>query len=192
MTLTSVVAVVAAAVIALPVAAAPTTYKVDSDHTYPSFEADHMGISIWRGKMNRTEGSVIYDKAAGSGSVEVRIDMASVDFGQQQLSAWARSKEFFNTDSNPYATFKGQFAEVVNRVPTRLDGELSMNGVTKPVTLKINSLKCIAHPVFKRDVCGADAIGTFNRDDFGLSAGKDYGFKMDVALRIQIEALQVP
>jgi polyisoprenoid-binding protein YceI len=192
MNLTSVLAVATAAAFAFPVAAAPVTYKVDPDHTYPSFEADHMGISVWRGKMNKTEGSVIYDKADGSGSVEVKIDMASIDFGQRQLSAWARSKEFFDIDSHPYATFKGRFAEIVNRTPSKLDGELTLNGITKPVTLKINSLKCIAHPIFKRELCGADAVGTFNRDEFGLSAGKEYGFKMDVALRIQVEALQVP
>jgi polyisoprenoid-binding protein YceI len=192
MNITSVLAVATAAAFALPVVAAPVTYKVDPDHTYPSFEADHMGISVWRGKMNKTEGAVIYDKADGSGSVEVQIDMASIDFGQRQLNGWARGKEFFDTDSRPYATFKGRFTEIVNRVPTRLDGELSLNGITKPVTLKINSLKCTVHPIVKRELCGADAVGTFNRDEFGLSAGKDYGFKMEVTLRIQAEALQAP
>ena len=70
-------------------------------------------------------------------------------------------------------------------------GELTLHGVTRPVVLKINTLKCIPHPVFKRELCGADALGTFSRDDFGLDAGKDYGFNMDVTLRIQVEALQV-
>jgi polyisoprenoid-binding protein YceI len=187
-----VLAVAAAAAFALQVAAAPVTYQVDPDHTYPSFEADHMGISVWRGKMNKTEGSVSYDKADGSGSVEVKIDMASIDFGQRQLNGWARGKDFFDTDSHPYATFKGRFAEIVNRTPTKLDGELTLNGIAKPVTLKINSLKCTVHPIVKRELCGADAVGTFNRDEFGLSAGKEYGFKMDVTLRIQVEALQAP
>jgi polyisoprenoid-binding protein YceI len=188
--ITSVFVVATATGFAFPVVAAPLTYKVDPDHTYPSFEADHMGISVWRGKMNKTEGSVVYDKAEGSGSVEVKIDMTSIDFGQRQLNGWARGKEFFDTDSHPYATFKGRFAEVVNRTPNRLDGELTLNGIAKPVTLKINSLKCTVHPIIKRELCGADAVGTFNRDEFGLSAGKDYGFKMDVTLRIQVEALE--
>jgi polyisoprenoid-binding protein YceI len=64
-----------------------------------------------------------------------------------------------------------------------------LHGATKPMTLKIGLLKCIPHPIAKRELCGADASGSFNRDDFGLSAGKDYGFKMNVDLRIQVEAL---
>jgi polyisoprenoid-binding protein YceI len=80
----------------------------------------------------------------------------------------------------------------VNGVPTQLVGELTMHGVTRPLTLTINALKCIPHPMLKRDTCGADAVGSFNRDDFGLGAGKAYGFKMDVELRIQVEAIAQP
>jgi polyisoprenoid-binding protein YceI len=69
-------------------------------------------------------------------------------------------------------------------------GDLTLHGVTKPVVLKINLFKCIPHPILKRELCGADASGTFNRDDFGLDVGKPYGFKMDVALRIQMEAIE--
>jgi polyisoprenoid-binding protein YceI len=78
---------------------------------------------------------------------------------------------------------------VQNGVPTRVDGELNFHGVTKPVTLKLDRFKCIPHPMLKRDYCGADALVTIKRDEFGLAAGKDYGFSMDVALRIQVEAI---
>jgi len=71
-----------------------------------------------------------------------------------------------------------------------VDGQLTLNGVTKPVVLQIKSFKCMPHPMFKREVCGADALGVFKRDAFGLGAGKDYGFSMDVTLRVQVEALQ--
>jgi len=90
---------------------------------------------------------------------------------------------------NPKAVYKGKFDAVANGVPTQVTGELTMRGVTKPVNLKVNLLKCIPHPMLKRDYCGADAVGSFNRDEFGLGAGKDWGFKMDVALRIQAEAI---
>jgi polyisoprenoid-binding protein YceI len=66
---------------------------------------------------------------------------------------------------------------------------LTLHGVTRPVTLKLALFKCIMHPMLKRELCGADAMGTIRRDEFGLTAGKDYGFKMDVALRIQVEAV---
>jgi polyisoprenoid-binding protein YceI len=179
----------AAGVIATKSEAAPVTYKIDPAHTFPSFEADHMGISVWRGKMNKNSGTVVYDKETGAGTVDITVDLSSIDFGQDQLNTWARGKEFFDVKKNPKAVYKGKFDAVANGVPTQVTGELTMRGVTKPMNLKLNLLKCIPHPMFKRDYCGADAVGSFNRDEFGLTAGKDWGFKMDVALRIQVEAL---
>jgi polyisoprenoid-binding protein YceI len=176
----------------LSATAAPTTYVIDPMHTYPSFEADHMGISVWRGKLNKNSGKVVYDKATGAGTVEVTTDLSSIDFGLDALAKWARGKDFFDVAKYPRATFKGQLESPVNGVPTKLVGELTLHGVTRPLTLDVKSLKCVPHPMLKRDYCGADAVGTFNRDEFGLSAGKDYGFKMDVDLRIQVEALAQP
>jgi polyisoprenoid-binding protein YceI len=170
-------------------AAAPTTYAIDPAHTFPSFEADHMGISVWRGKLNKSSGKVVYDKAAGTGTVEITTELASIDFGMDALAAWARGKDFFDVKKHPRAVFKGQLQAPVNGVPTQLVGELTMHGVTRPLTLTIQSLKCIPHPMLKRDYCGADASGSFNRDEFGLAAGKEYGFKMNVDLRIQAEAI---
>lgn len=178
------------AAVSIPAIAATAEYKIDPDHTYPSFEADHMGVSVWRGKLNKTTGTVKLDKAAGKGDVDITIDLDSIDFGQDKLSEWARSKDFFDTAKFPQAIYKGKLAGFVNGAPTRVDGTLTLHGVTKPVVLKINSFKCMPHPMVKRDLCGADALATFNRGDFGLVAGKDWGFKMDVTLRIQVEALQ--
>ena len=169
--------------------AAPVTYDIDPAHTYPSFEADHMGMSYWRGKLNKNSGTIVYDKATGGGSVDVLMDLASIDFGLDAMNAWAKGDKFFNVEKNPTATFKGRFDGGANGVPARVIGELTLNGKTKPMTLTVNQLKCMPHPMFKRDFCGADASGTFNREDFGLGAGKDWGFKMDVNLRIQVEAV---
>jgi polyisoprenoid-binding protein YceI len=177
---------------AIAAGAAPASYAIDPTHTFPSFEADHMGISVWRGKFNRSRGKVLYDKSAGTGSVEIVTELGSVDFGMDALSAWARGKDFFDVKKHPRAVFKGQLQSPVNGVPTQLVGELTLHGVTRPLTLTIHSLKCIVHPMLKRDYCGADAGGSFNRDDFGLGAGKDYGFGMNVDLRIQVEAIAMP
>ena len=155
-----------------------------------SFEADHMGISIWRGKFNKTEGQVTLDKVAGRGTVDVTIDLTSIDFGHDKLNRWATSPEFFDTAQYPYATYSGRLEGFVEGVPSRVVGDLTLHGVTRPVALKINSFKCIPHPLLKRELCGADALGTFNRHEFGLDAGKPYGFRMDVTLRIQVEAVQ--
>jgi polyisoprenoid-binding protein YceI len=170
--------------------AAATTYRIDPDHTYPSFEADHMGgLSVWRGKFNHTRGTVTLDKAAGLGTVDVTVDMTSADFGQEQLNKGAQGKDLFETAKYPQARYTGKLVDFVNGAPTRVTGKLTLHGVTHPLDLKIDSFKCMQHPVFKREVCGADALATFRRDTFGIDAGKDYGFGMNVTLRIQVEAI---
>lgn len=170
--------------------AKPVTYNIDPTHTFPSFEADHMGVSVWRGKFNKTTGKVVLDKEAGAGTLEVAVDANSVDFGLDIMNDKARSAELFDTAKYPQAHYKGKLDAFVNGAPTQVVGELTLHGVTKPLTLKINSFKCIPHPMLKLDLCGADAQASFNRDDFGIDAGKPYGFRMDVTLRIQVEALQ--
>lgn len=171
-------------------AAAPVSYTIDPDHTYPSFEADHMGgLSTWRGKFDRTHGTVSLDRAAGSGHVDIRVDLSSVDFGQARLNAYAKGDQLFDVTRHPQATYSGELAGFSGGVPSRVVGNLSLHGVTRPLELKIDAFKCMPHPMLKREVCGADALATFERDDFGLDAGKTYGFSMAVTLRIQVEAI---
>jgi polyisoprenoid-binding protein YceI len=179
-----------AGVAAGAVHAAPANYTIDPSHTYPSFEADHMGISVWRGKVNSNTGTVLLDKEAGYGIVDVNIDLASIDFGQDALNKWARGADFFDLGKYPKAGYKGKLTSFASGVPTEAVGELTLHGVTKPLTLKISAFKCIQHPMLKRELCGADAYAVFKRDQYGLSAGKDYGFNMDVNLRIQVEAIK--
>lgn len=170
--------------------AAPTTYQIEPSHTYPSFEADHMGgLSVWRGKFNKTSGSVTLDKMAQQGSVDITVDIDSIDYGFDLMNTKAKSEELFDAAKYPTATYKGKLAGFKKGTPTKVVGDLTLRGITKPVQLKILSFKCMPHPMVKREVCGADAIATFKRDDFGMAAGKDWGFKMDVTLRIQVEAL---
>lgn len=168
-------------------------YQLDPDHTYPSFEADHLGgLSVWRGKFNHSRGTVTLDKAAGTGTVKVVVDMTSADFGQDQLNEKAQGAELFDTAQYPQAVYAGRLAGFVDGKPTRVDGTLTLHGVTRPLTLKIDSFKCMPHPLLKRELCGADALATFQRDAFGMDAGKAYGFDMTVTLRIQVEAIAVP
>jgi len=170
--------------------AAADTYKIDATHTYPSFEADHFGgLSVWRGKFNKTEGSVTYDKAAKAGNVDLTIDTNSIDFGNDKLNEHAKGGEMFDTAKFPTATYKGKLV-FKGDAPATVDGQLTLHGVTKPVTLTINKFKCMVNPMTKKEVCGADASGTFKRSDFGVSYGESYGFNMDVKLAIQVEAVK--
>ena len=175
---------------AATVNAAEAHYTIDPTHTYPSFEADHFGVSMWRGKMNHSSGTVTLDRDAHSGTVKIAIELGSIDFGLAALNTWAVGTEFFNTAQYPQATYVGRFTQFNGNVPTQVDGELTLHGVTRPVSLTINSFACKPHPMLKREWCGADAFATFQRDQFGLTAGKDYGFKMDVTLRIQVEGVK--
>jgi polyisoprenoid-binding protein YceI len=177
-----------AALIGSSAFAAPVTYTLDPSHTYPSFEADHFGgLSVWRGKFDTTSGKVVYDKDAKAGSIEVTVDMSSVDFGMPKLNEHAKSAELFDIAKYPTAVYSGKFSKFSGESPTEAQGTLTMHGVTKPVTLTINSFKCIMNPMSKKQVCGADASATFNRSDFGVNFGDKYGFKQEVKLQIQVE-----
>ena len=169
--------------------AAPASYKIDSRHTYPSFEADHMGgLSVWRGKFRNTAGTVQLDTAARSGAIDITVDTTSIDFGYDKLNVLAKSADMFDVEKFPTATYKGTFSAFKGNVPTEISGELTLHGVTKPVKLVIGSFMCKPHPSTKIETCGADASAVLDRADFGIDYGKDYGFSMKVQLAIQVEA----
>ncbi|HMN46217.1 MAG TPA: YceI family protein [Povalibacter sp.] len=171
--------------------AAPVTYDIDPTHTYPSFEADHMGgLSVWRGKLNSSSGTVTYDKEGKTGTVDIRIDVTSIDFGNDKLNEHAKGPDIFDVAKFPTATYKGKLAGFKNGAPTEVDGTLELHGVTKPVKLKIDSFLCKPNPMNKKETCGADASATLNREDFGVSYGKAFGFKQEVKLQIQVEAVK--
>ena len=171
--------------------AAPVTYQVDPNHTFPSFEADHFnGLSIWRGKFDKSSGTIVLDKDKGSGTVDVTVDAASIDFGHAKLNEHAKSPEMFDVAKFPTATYKGTLGKFKDGAPTEVLGELTLHGVTKAVNLTINQFKCIINPMSKKEVCGADASGTFNRSDFGISYGDKFGFKQEVKLQIQVEGVR--
>ncbi len=178
-----------AAALSIPAMAAPVTYQLDPSHTYPSFETDHFGgLSVWRGKFDTSSGTVTIDRAAHTGSVEVTTKIASIHTGSAKLDEHVQTPDFFDAAKYPDATFKGTLKFDGDK-PVAAVGNLTLHGVTKPLTLKIDSFKCMQHPMLKREVCGVDAAGEFNRDDFGLDYGKAYGFKMQTKLLITAEGV---
>ena len=173
--------------------AAPVTYQVDPGHTYPSFEADHFGgMSVWRGKFDSSSGTIVLDKDAGTGTVEITVDTASIDFGNPKLNEHAKSAEMFDVLKYPTAVYKGTLTGFKNGAPTEVHGELTLHGVTKPLNLTINSFVCKMTPMSKKERCGADASATFSRADYGITFGDKYGFNMQVKLAIQVEAAPAP
>ena len=168
--------------------AEPATYTLDPDHTHPSFEVDHLGgLSVWRGTFKATHGNAVLDRAVGFGTVDVTIDTGSIDFGMDALNKHVASADMLDASQYPTATYHGQLGGWHDGVPSTVTGQLTLHGVTKPVNLQIDSFKCIMHPIKKVEVCGADAVGTFNRAEFGVDYGQKLGFRQEVALRIQVE-----
>lgn len=170
---------------------AADTYQLDPTHTYPSFEADHMGgVSTWRGKFTKSSGTVTLDRAAKTGTVDVTVDTSSIQTGNTKLDEHLRSGDFFDVAKYPTATFKGTAIKFDGDTPVAVDGQFTLKGVTKPLNLKIDSFKCIQHPVLKREVCGVEATGEFSRADYGMDFGTKYGFSMKTVLHIQAEGIK--
>jgi len=168
--------------------AAPVTYVLDPSHTYPSFEADHFGgVSVWRGKFDTSSGKVVFDEAAKSGTIDVTVDIASINFGNPKLNEHAKSPEIFDAAKFPTATYSGKFTKFEGDKPTEAEGTFTLHGVSKPLKLKINSFKCFNNPMSKKQVCGADASAPLDRADYGVNYGQAYGFKQEVKLQIQVE-----
>lgn len=183
-------------------AATPVHYTVDPDHTYPSFAADHMGLSTWRGKFDHSSGTITLDRAKHTGTVYIVTKVDSINFGNPVLKQTVLKAvfppplcetqcAFFDAAKYPTAVYDGTLTDFVNGAPTRVIGKLTLHGVTRPVDLKIEHFKCIPDFVAKpRERCGAEASATFDRAEFGIDAGKSFGMDMQVSMQIQVEAVQ--
>ena len=166
----------------------PVTYNIDSSHTYPAFEADHQGgLSVWRGKINQSSGTVVLDKEAETGAIDVVLEMASIDFGHDRMNQMA-TESILHVDEFPTANYQGSLINFEGGAPTGVEGTLTLRGVSRPVNLAVNSFKCQPHFMNGREVCGADAEATINRADFGVDYDLDLGFFPEVKLLITVEA----
>jgi polyisoprenoid-binding protein YceI len=173
--------------------AAVDTYVVDSSHTFPSFEADHMGgLSLWRGQFEKTKGFLTLDRVNKTGTVDIEIDANSLDFGHGKMNEHAKNSDMFDVGTYPTITYKASKIRFEGDKPVEVLGNLTLKGITKPVPLKIKMFKCIMHPMKKAEVCGADAEANFKRTDFNLGYGVDRGFFPDVKVLIMIEAVKQP
>ena len=170
--------------------ASAQVYNVEPGHTYPSFEADHMGLSFWRGKFTKSSGKIVLDRGSKTGgSLEIAIDAGTVDFGHAKMNEKARGEEMFNVARYPTITYKSTALKFDGDKLVGVDGEMTLLGITKPMPLTITHFKCVIHPLLKREVCGADAHGRFDRSDFGMNIGLPR-FSPEIKLAIQVEAVK--
>ena len=184
-------ATVLALVCGIPVAAvaAPETYTIDSGHTFPRFSYSHMGLSTQLSRFSKTTGTVILDKTNKTGSVDVVIDMKSVDTGLAAFNGHIQGEDFLDTAKYPTATFKSTKVVFDGDKPSAIEGDLTIKDVTKPVTLKVASYVNTLQPMLKREAIGADASTVIKRSDF--RAGKYAPNVGDaVTISIAIEAIK--
>lgn len=184
----SLAAVVLSSSLALPAFAADS-YTADPAHTYPSFEISHLGFSTSRGTFEKTSGKITLDTAAKSGTIDVTIDTASLHTGWQKRDDHLKSEEFFNVGKFPTMTYKSSKLRFEGDSLVGADGELTILGVTKPVSLAISGFKCANHPMTKKPMCGANAAATIKRSEFGMSTYVP-AIGDEVKIEIQIEALK--
>jgi polyisoprenoid-binding protein YceI len=169
-------------------AAAEETYTIDPVHSQPIFEVRHMGFSLQRGSFGKATGKVTLDRAAKKGSIDVTIDTTSIKTIDPRLDTHAKSEDFFNVAKYPTMTFKSSNLIFEGDRVVGLDGELTLIGVTKPVTLKVANEVCGEHPINKRPMCGAEATTTIKRSEWGMKYGIPKAVSDEVKITIPIEA----
>ena len=182
--------VIAAALAAAAGFAHANPYSVDPTHTFVTFEASHFGTSTLRGRFDRKEGTVSFDRAARTGKAEITIDLASVSTGIGALDGHLKGKDFFNVADHPTARFVGDRFSFDGDKVSEVAGTLTLLGKTLPVTLKATNFNCYTNPLFRREVCGGDFETTIARSQWGMSHGLGLGLPDTIRLLVQVEAVR--
>ena len=162
----------------LGAAAAPESYTIDPYHTFPHFEVNHLGMSNMRGQFDKTTGKFTIDHAAKTGSLDLTVQTASITTGdiekagrQRTRDEHLRSPDFFNVAEFPTMTYKSTGVKFSGDNPGTIEGNLTLLGVSKPLTLHVENWKCGPNPNSKKEMCGGNASGTIKRTDFGMKFG---------------------
>ena len=182
--------VTAAAAAAGLAQAQSATYNIDPTHTTVIFEAKHFATSTVRGRFDKKEGTVTFDRAAKTGKADITIDTASINSGVGPFDGHLKSKDFFNSADVPTAKFVGDKFSFDGDKVSSVAGSLTLLGKTLPVTLTASNFNCYQHPMLKREVCGGDFETTIARSQWGMNYGINFGIPDNVRLLIQIEAIK--
>ena len=166
------------------------TYAIEPTHTFVSFEVSHFGTSTNRGRFDKKEGTVQFDRAGKTGRVEINIDTTSINSGVAQFDGHLKSKDFFNVAEHPTARFVGDKFTFDGDKVTAVQGTLTMLGKSHPVTLKASQFNCYINPIFKREVCGGDFEATIQPTLWGISTYIPMVAPDNVRLVVQVEAIK--
>ena len=169
--------------------AAPESYVLDPNHTVARFEYNHFGFSTQQSRFDKNTGKIVLDRAAKTGSVDVSIDTTSINTGVPVFNGHLQGEDFFNTKAFPTITFKSTKVNFDGDKPSSIDGNLTIKGITKPVTLTVTSFQCMEHPVMKRPACGANATTKIKRTEFNNGKYAPY-VSDEVTLNIAAEGFK--
>ncbi|MFV2056482.1 MAG: YceI family protein [Thiohalomonadales bacterium] len=176
--------------ILIPASAFAASYKIDPLHTYPNFTISHLGFSTMHGRFGKTSGSMEMDLDKGTGSVNIIVETASVNTGHKKRDDHLRSPDFFNAVEFPQITYKSTKVTFMGKNKASINGDLTIKGVSKPVTLEVSHIKCGVHPFSKKQICGFDASTKIKRSDFGIKYGLP-AIGDDINLSFEIEAEKI-
>lgn len=168
-------------------AVAAETYTIDPNHTFPVFQANHLGYSVQHGRFNKTSGNITLDMAAKKGSVDLTIETASLDMGFPLWDEHMAADGWFNTAKFPTMTFKSNKLVFKDGKVVAAEGDFTMLGVTKPLTVTVNGFICGDNPMNKKAMCGANIAGTIKRSDFGMSKYVP-AISDDIKINVPVEA----
>lgn len=181
---------VAAATVVTAGAAQAATYAIDPTHTFVTFEISHFGATTNRGRFDKKQGSVEFDRAAKTGKVDITIDTTSVNTGTPQFDKHLQSADLFDAAKHPTIKFVSDKFSFNGDKVSEVTGQLTLLGKTAPVTLKATQFNCYDSPMLKREVCGGDFETTIDRTQWGMNYGVEWGFPKNVRLVVQIEAVK--
>jgi len=167
--------------------AAPATYEIENAHTFPKFEVSHNGFSFHTRMFTKTAGKIVLDLEARTGSMDITVDTSAISTGIAPMEKFLVTKEFFNVEQFPTMTYKGNRFRFEGDKLVAVDGELTLLGVTRPLSLTVTHFLCGQHPRTKKEECGANAVGQLKRSDYGMKAFLPI-IGDDIKLMIQTEA----
>lgn len=183
-------AVILTSLIAASTPVQAASYVIDPTHTFATFEINHFGTSTNRGRFDKKEGTLEFDRAAKTGKIAIDIFTGSINSGTVFFDKFLTGFSMFDSATFPTARFEADEFKFEGDKVNEVAGKFTMLGKTHPLTLKATNFACYQHPTLKREVCGGDFETTFDRSQYGLNYGLIFGFSKTVRLVIQVEAIK--
>ena len=179
-----------ATALASAVSAQAASYSIEPTHTFVTFEVTHFGTSTNRGRFDKKEGTVQFDRAGKTGKVDLTLQADSINTGTEAFNAHLKKPDFFDAAKHPTMKFSADKFSFNGDKVSEVAGSLTMLGKTVPVVLKATNFNCYQSPMIKREVCGGDFEATIDRSQWGVDYGLAWGFPKQVRLVIQVEAVK--